>query len=127
MKFILQVMMIALAGYFAELVFPWWTVAGAAFLVMALLPDTGFKSFLCGFLGIGLLWFLGAMYFSIHTDYILTEKVADLMQLERSGLLIVLTALVGGIVGGMGALSGTHLHRLLQSRRNRKGRFHSSY
>lgn len=127
MKFLLQVFLIAAAAWLAELVFPWWTVAIAALIVTSLYPNTGFKSFLSGFLGVGILWLIAAMYFSISTDYILTEKVADLIQLGRSGVLIVLTSLIGGIAGGMGALTGSQLRRLLKSERATKSRYHSSF
>lgn len=127
MKFLLQVFLIATAAWLAELVFPWWTVAIAALIVTSLWPNTGFKSFLSGFLGVGGLWLIAAMYFSIRTDYILTEKVADLMELGRSGVLIVVTSLIGGIAGGMGALTGSQLRRLLKSERATKSRYHSSF
>ena len=127
MRFLLHVFLIALAAYLAELVFPWWTAPIAAFIISAIFPNTGFKSFLSGFLGVGLLWLFGAMYFSIQTDYILTEKVADLMQLGRSGVLISITSLIGALAGGMGAMSGSQLYRLLKIERNRKKRYHSSF
>lgn len=127
MRFLLQVSLIAIGGLLAEIVFPWWSVAVVAFIVTSLLPDSGFKSFLSGFLGVGLLWFFGALYFSLKTDYILTEKVANLMQLGRSGVLIVVTSLVGALVGGMGALSGSQLYQLLKIRRTSRSRYHSSF
>lgn len=127
MKFLLQVFLIALSAFLAEQVFPWWTAAIAALVVTSLLPNTGFKSFLAGFLGVGMLWLIAAMYFSIRTDYILTEKVADLMQLERSGVLIIVIALIGGISGGLGALTGSQLRRLLKAEGTAKSRYHSSF
>lgn len=128
MKFILLVILIALSSYLAELVFPWWTVSICAFILAGLIPSRGFKAFLSGFLGVGLLWLFGALIFSIQTDYILTEKVARLMQLGSSGVLIVLTSFIGALVGGLSALSGHQLRMLLKVRNRKHGsRYHSSY
>lgn len=127
MKFILLVVLIALSSYLAELVFPWWSVALCAALIAGLIPSRGFKAFLGGFLGVGLLWLFGALSLSIETDYILTRKVATLMQLS-SPVLIIVTALIGALTGGLGALTGHQLRMLLKARSRRAGsRYHSTY
>lgn len=125
MRFFIQLILIAFSSYFAESLFPWWTAAVCAFVVTALLPNSGFKSFLSGFLGVGLLWLFAALFYSIHTNHILTEKVAALMNLGGPGILITLTALTGALAGGMAGLSGSQLRRLLQERSRRKGRYYS--
>lgn len=127
MRFVIQVLLIVTGGFLAESIFPWWTIAVIAFMVCALLPASGFRSFLAGFMGTGLLWLAGALFYSISTDFILTEKVAKLMQLGSPGSLIVITALVGGLVGGLGALSGSQLYQLLKLRRTRKSRYTTSF
>lgn len=125
MRFFIQLILIALSSYLAESLFPWWTAAVCAFAVTALLPNSAFKSFLSGFLGVGLLWLFGALFYSIRTDYILTEKVAALMQLGGPGIIISLTAFTGALAGGMAALSGSQLRKLLKERR-RKSRYYSA-
>lgn len=120
MKLLLYVILIALLSFLAELFFPWWTAAVCALIVLALWPGKSLKAFLAGFLGVGLLWFAGALYFSIQTDFILTTKVARLLQVSNSVVVIVITAIIGGIIGGMGALSGNHLNKLLHQTPRRK-------
>lgn len=127
MKFLTQLILIALSAYLAELIFPWWTVAICGFMVAALIPSGGPKAFLSGFLGVGLLWLGAALFFSTRTDYILTDRVAELMQLGNSFILILLSALVGGLAGGMGALSGSLLRKVLRHKRKSSSRYHSSY
>ncbi len=128
MKFLSLVLLIALCSYLAELVFPWWSAALCAAILASLIATRGFKAFLSGFLGVGLLWLFGALFISIQTDYILTERVAELMQLGSSGLLIVVTAFIGALTGGLGALTGHQLRMLLRSRKRNKGsRYHSSF
>ncbi len=125
MRFIIQIGLIALACFLAEMIFPWWTAAVSAFIVMAVYPNSGFRSFLSGFLGVGLVWLFASIYFSATTGHILTEKVADLMQLGRPGVLIVVTAFVGAVIGGMAAMSGSQLNRFLKTENRNKGRYHS--
>ena len=125
MRFLIQISLIALACFLSELIFPWWTAAVSTFVVTAVYPNSGFRSFLAGFLGVGLMWLFTAIYFSISTDYILTEKVADLMQMGRPGVLIVVTAFIGAIIGGMAGMTGSQLHRLLKEKNRKKGRYHS--
>lgn len=126
MRFIIQVALIALVCFLAEWVFPWWTAAVSAFVVTAVYPNSGFRSFLSGFLGVGLLWLFAAVYFSIQADYILSSKVAELMQ-TRPAVLILATGLVGAIIGGMGAMTGSQLHRLLKTEGRKNSRYHSDF
>lgn len=125
MKLLIQIILIAAASYLAEMFFPWWTAAGSAFIIVSLMPTRSMKAFLAGFLGVGLLWFAGALYYSIQTDFILTSKVVQLLQVSNSVVVVVVTALLGGLTGGMAALSGNHLNKLLHepSRRRRLSKY----
>ncbi len=65
--------------------------------------NKGFESFAAGFLGAGLLWFVMAYYIDTTTQSILTEKVQRLFPIN----MFLFTVLVGGLVGGFAALTGT--------------------
>ena len=67
------------------------------------------SSFASGFFGIALLWFILAAYTDITTDSILTNRVAEILFLPNNWSLILVTALVGGVVGGFGGLTGSYL------------------
>lgn len=85
--------------------FPWWTTAIGAFLVGFVFSNSGFKSFLSGFIAIGLLWLGLALYIDTATQSILTEKVSQLLPLN----VFVLTTLIGGLVGGLSSMTGSLL------------------
>jgi len=85
--------------------FPWWTMAIGAFLVGFVFSNSGFKSFLSGFIAIGLLWLGLALYVDNATHSILTEKISQLFPLN----LFVLTTLIGGLVGGFASMTGALL------------------
>lgn len=115
MKFIAKLVLIAALSYLAEQFFSWWIVAVCAFGVNLFLPTKGFNAFLSGFLGVGLLWLLFAGMIDQRTSGILTEKIAGVMQLNNDFLLVALAGLVGGLVGGMAALTGSLLRNLRHS------------
>ena len=115
MKFIAKLVLTAGLCYFAELFFPWWIVAVCAFVINLFLPTKGFNAFLSGFLGVGLLWLLFAWLIDADTSSLLTDKIAEQFGLTNSSLLVALTGLVGGIVGGFAAMSGSLFRNLRHS------------
>jgi uncharacterized membrane protein len=92
---------------------PWWVIAVVSFFVGAIIKMHGFKSFVCGFTGIFLLWFITAFIIDYKTDSILTVKIAAVFGLSSSFLIILITAIIGGIVGGFATLSGSTFRKLL--------------
>jgi hypothetical protein len=48
----------------------------------------------------------------VRTNSILSTKIAPLLGFQSATLLILLTGLVGGLVGGLGALSGQQIRTL---------------
>lgn len=107
MRFILAVLLMVLLGFIAGLYLPWWSIAVVAFLVALLLPQSTNANFLAGFTGIFLLWALIAIWIDVKNDSILSQKIAQLFSLGSSSvLLIIVTALTGGLVGGFAAMSG---------------------
>ena len=115
MKFIAKIILTASACYLTELFFPWWIIAVCAFVINLFLPTKGFNAFLSGFLGVGLLWLISAWLIDTETSSLLTEKVSSLFYLSNSTLLVALTGLVGGLVGGFAAMSGSLFRNLRQS------------
>ena len=115
MRFIVKLVLTAASCYVAELFFPWWIVAVCAFVINLFLPSKGFNAFLSGFLGVGLLWLLFAWLIDLDTSSLLTEKVASVLTLTDSSLLVALTGLVGGLVGGFAAMSGSLFRNLRHS------------
>jgi hypothetical protein len=113
MKFILSILLIATLSFLAGLYLPWWSIAIIAFLVALFLPQRTGAAFLCGFLGIFLLWFIVAAWIDFANDHILSHKIAQLFPLGGSSFLLMLvTAFVGGLVGGFASMAGSALRPL---------------
>ena len=110
MKFILSILLIAALSFLAGLVLPWWSIAIVAFLVGLFFPQSIGRGFLSGFLGIFILWFILALWIDIKNESILSHKIAQLFPLGGSAIaIIIVTALIGGLVGGFAAMSGTSI------------------
>jgi hypothetical protein len=117
MFFILQLILTAASAYYAEMFLPWWSAVMVAFIWGALIPTSGWKAFLAGFFGVGLLWLGQAIYLEIHNLPYMTERVSALLQLPHPFLLYVITFLVGGVASGFGALTGNSLRGMIFFRR----------
>jgi hypothetical protein len=102
MKFFVQIAATIALCFLLQTFFPWWTMAIGACAIGFAVPNKGYVSFGAGFLAVGLLWLGMAIYIDQTTQSILTEKVNKLLPLNS----LLLTMLIGGVVGGFAALTG---------------------
>ncbi len=120
MKFLIRTVIIAIAAHFALLYFPWWSIAICGFFAGALLSGSNFSSFFSGFLGIGLLWMVQG-FIKQNSGGPLTDKIATLFTLPNGVYLVMITTLVGALVGGFATLSGLRFRRMFKKEKNRRG------
>ncbi|HLA54381.1 MAG TPA: hypothetical protein VK618_13790, partial [Flavitalea sp.] len=77
-------------------------------IVAVILPQTPGKAWLSGFIGILITWALAAIVINLRNETVLAPKMAAILPLKGSvGLLILVTALIGALAGGMGALTAS--------------------
>ena len=108
MKFIVVVLLTALLGYAATLYFTWWSFAVTSFIIALFVNQKAWAAFVASFLGLFLLWAVMALIIDSANDHLLSEKIATVLPLHgSSGLLIFITALVGGLVSGFAGLTGS--------------------
>jgi hypothetical protein len=107
MKFITTIILTALLGYAITLYFSWWSFAITSLIVAVVIYQKAAKAFVAGFLAIALLWGFHAAILNSNNDGILLAKVAALLQLNSSLILIFITALIGGLISGFAALTGS--------------------
>lgn len=111
MRFMLSFLLIAVLSYVAGLFLPWWSIAVVSFCVILFLPMAPWKSFLSGFLGVGLLWFLLAFVIDQQNLHILASRMSILFFGKPNPLFFsLLTACTGALVGGFAALSAGCLY-----------------
>ncbi|UOQ66573.1 hypothetical protein [Hymenobacter volaticus] len=99
-------------AFIAQLFLPWWVIMPLCLLLAAWRGVSGGRSFVAGFLGVGLGWLIMASWLSLRNEGLLAHRVAQLLPLGGQGwLLVLVTAVIGGLVGGLAALAGTWLRQ----------------
>ena len=115
MRLLLTILIIAIFAGIAEWFAPWWTAAIVACVAgYASRLSTG-KAFLAGFCGIALLWLVFALWRDIPNEHILSTRMAQLFKLPSHMLYLMVTALVGAIVGGLAGWSGSLIRQFANS------------
>lgn len=113
MKIIISVGFIALLTYLIEGFLPWYSISFAPFVFGLFYLKHAGRSFLAGFLGISLLWLIHSFLIQAVNNDILTQKIAEMFSLPGSGALIIVTAIIGGLVGGFSGLTGAFFSKIL--------------
>jgi hypothetical protein len=91
---------------------PWWSIAIACFLVALFIPQKNWVSFVAGFVSLFLLWYGLSFWMSFQNGHLLANRISTLiLKQENSFLLVLISALIGGIVGGFAALSGSLINK----------------
>ena len=115
MKFIVSAIITASLAYGLGLYFPWWTVVFAGMLTGFFIPQHWGLSFLSAFTGVFLLWGLMALFISVSNDHILAKRISMLVIKNNSPyLIIIITALIGGLTSGLSASTASSLVNLIK-------------
>ena len=116
MKFLLFTLLSALVVVFLNIVAPYWVVMIAVTALAALIRPTVWGGFLGGGLGLGLVWLGQTLYISAVTSSTLPDKMGALMGLGSGLSLMLLTAVLGFILGGCSGLLGVKFRNLIQKK-----------
>ncbi|MES2004156.1 MAG: hypothetical protein V4450_06510 [Bacteroidota bacterium] len=114
MKIITAIVLTAFLAYVTGVysTLPWWSFAVTSLLVSLAVHQKPGKSFLSGFAGLFLLWAGMALLKDAANEHILSTKVASILPLGGSYLVLILvTGIVGGLVSGFAALTGSYLRK----------------
>ncbi|MEX0686463.1 MAG: hypothetical protein WD267_04660 [Balneolales bacterium] len=93
-------------AFLLQLFLPWWSIALVSITLGAWLCQKSLHAFLSGFTGIGLLWLFASTYIHLANNGILAGRVAEMMSLPNALSIILVTAFIGGLVGGISAMTG---------------------
>jgi hypothetical protein len=85
--------------------------------VAILIAQRPLWSFVAGFIAVFVLWLLLVMSINSANDGILAHRIAMLIGVGES-MLILIAALIGGLVGGLGALTGSLLLSFFRAKRS---------
>jgi hypothetical protein len=119
MKSVAAALLVALLAFGLGLYLPWWTIALAAAVVALVLDLRPAQAFLAGLTGAMILWGMVSFLRSSANEHILAHRMSRfILQKDSPELLILVTALIGGLTGGMGALTGSLFRNLVRKPRN---------
>lgn len=110
----IEIILIALISLVAQLVLPWWSLAIVAFAVCFWHSPGGGRAFLYGFVGVALVWLGYALLIQLQTDGVFVGRMSELLFKSNTSVLPVLvTTVLGGIVGGVAGVAGHFVRQAL--------------
>ena len=110
MNFLIIAILSALLQIFA----PWWVIAIVPFVILLWRASRSSGAFWAGFGGIAVPWLLYGYYQHFISDGALSDRVAKIFMLPNGILLLLVTALVGGLVGGFSGLAGYSVRQIFR-------------
>lgn len=108
-------------GLIFELSGWWYLMLLAGGFAGFLMKKSASTSLIIGFVSIALVWFGFFIYFMIIGPlFEFTDLIASVLGILEgsSSLLILITIILGGLLGGLGALNGTYLAALIYRNEN---------
>ena len=112
MKWISYSLVIAVLARLSLMIIPfWWGIVAGAAIGAFVLCRSASQAALCGFTGLALLW--AAYIFPIHlrSDGLISGHMAGLTGLPGGWAVLLLSVLIGGLLGALAAWSGFLLKR----------------
>lgn len=107
--------LLIILGTAASFFLPWWVAPLLAFCLFFVFPSHWLTATIFGFSAIALVWTGFAWYIDSANDGILSGRIGELFQGLTTAQLLLSTALIGGLGGALGALSGNFGRQLLRS------------
>lgn len=111
-KFFVSFVLTALLSFAACLYLPWWSIAIVALLLSLSVPQKPAASFITGFSALFILWSAFAFLISSGNDHVLARKMSlVIFKADSPFLLIFVSGLIGALVAGFAALTGSFARR----------------
>ena len=110
MKFVISILLAALLTYAIGIYgnLPWWSFVITNFIIAIALPIKPAQAFTAGALGVGALWAGLAFGTDMANNHILSTKVANILPMGGSYILLIFaTASIGALLGGLASLTGS--------------------
>lgn len=102
--------LILLACLVLQFFMPWWIIGPVAFLFAAFRARSSSHAFSSGFKAVALLWTIMSLVKSLPNDNVLANRIGQMFMLPDWRfnwiLVVMISALAGGLVAGLSAFSG---------------------
>lgn len=111
MKNIISLLVLAIACILIQSFTPWWSSLIIIGLFTAIMNTPPIKALLFGAIILFVIWFVYAFYLNHQNDGILSTRVGVLFQGLSGFNLVLITGILGAIIGGLSALTGSLFRR----------------
>lgn len=112
MKVLFAFILIIILGFVTQLFLPWWVIAIVCFLIGLTFVEKTKYALFTGFFAVFTLWGLTALLTSYQNDFILINRMSELLPVHNAWLIMLLTAVMGGLIGMLSTLSGYYLQTI---------------
>ncbi len=113
-RLILQLILIGLIAWFGTPYLQWWGIIPLAAVIGFLVNSKGWVAWLAGFLGVFIVWLIQIWLASAANDHLLANKTGALIGGLSGISLILISATFGGLLAGLGTLTGQSFRRMLK-------------
>ena len=114
---LLVIIVCRLALYIAD----WWVCIPVLIIIGFFSTEANHSPFLWGFLSLFILWGGYAAYYDTLNESILSTRMVQLFPLPPKGfLMVIVTALLGGVLGGFSSLSGYWFRKVVWPKKENK-------
>ena len=110
-------LVILIAAFFLQLIFPWWVIIILTFAACGLIGKTAKISFWQPFFAILILWSTMALFKSIPNENVLAGRVAEMIGVKIWYFVLVVSSLLGAIVAGVSGLCGYHFRKAVLTKK----------
>ncbi len=109
------ILIIIVSCFIAQSFLPWWIIAPICLLNGYLFSKSKNQAFWGGFFGIFILWMIKILSLSLPNEHLLANKIGQVFMLPDNQynwvIILIVSSLIGGIVGGLSCLSGSHFRK----------------
>ena len=111
----ISILIIAVLSAIAQFFMPWWIIAPIAFGVCFWRSNTAGKASLEGIVGVALVWAVYVIFLNFQNQSVLAARMGELLikTPNTPSLLLIITPLIGGFVGGVAGLAGFYVRQAL--------------
>lgn len=108
-------LIVLLASLLLQLFLPWWVIVIISFLACAILGKTSKQSLWAPFFAILVLWTAVAVFKTQRNDHILVDRVAEMLALKNSWLVMLVTVALGSFAAAIAGFCGYHFRKALSA------------
>lgn len=120
MNFILRILIIGISTYYISSSLPWWFIIFVPFLLGLIFEDNYKSHFLSGFIGVTISWIFLLLSIEYQSESILSSKIIEILKINSTNTLIIITALIGGIISALSSITGLSMINIFRKKKDKR-------